>query len=152
MPVQKIGASSIAVCATLMSVVTSDMGRAEEQASLLFVQSAEAFSFDGKTMTLTGLPSNMTWFTNRPEHKAGQLTLTKFQEVWSSGNDSFAADPPNAVLHMDGSAPAIVELSSFTLSDDAISYDVIEVLDGSIPASGSGPVLILDSYWPLEVL
>ena len=61
--------------------------------------------------------------------------------MWSDGEDSFATGPPNAALVLDDGSCAVIELKTFTLDGETISYEV-EMLAGEVPASGSGTLMI----------
>lgn len=41
---------------------------------------------------------NTTWFTDRPERKAGYVSTEQFVADWNKGVNSFAKDSPNAEL------------------------------------------------------
>jgi len=75
------------------------------QSSLLFAfegRNAELKSRGGRRFTLTipirGPQHLVTWFTDRPARAAGHLTVTQLLDIWSVGDDSFAADPPNVAI------------------------------------------------------
>jgi hypothetical protein len=61
-------------------------------------QTASGVRTDGGTMTLLGLTPHTIYFSGRPQRIVGHLTTHRFLQWWSEGDDSFAADPPNAVL------------------------------------------------------
>ena len=48
--------------------------------------------------TLLGLTPHTIYFSDRPQRIVGHLTTHRFLQWWSEGDDSFAVDPPNAVL------------------------------------------------------
>ena len=64
----------------------------------MFVQTASGVRTDGGTMTLLGLTPHTIYFSDRPQRIVGHITTHRFLQWWSEGDDSFAADPPNAVL------------------------------------------------------
>ena len=67
-------------------------------------------------------------------------------QTWSRGDDSFASNPPNAVLSiLDGEEvdDVVVVLKEPRLSDGDLSYTV-SVLDGKLPASGGASSLFID--------
>src|SRR6516165_11696501 len=64
----------------------------------MFVQTARGVRTDDGTMTLLGLAPHTIYFSDRPERIVGHLTTRRFLQWWNEGEDSFAVDPPNAVL------------------------------------------------------
>jgi hypothetical protein len=76
------------------------------------------------------------------------MTNQQFVEQWAVGADSFATDPPNAVLS--GGEPAadtpsdvVVVLRHPTIGDDSVTY-TIEVLEGEVPAEAGPCTLFID--------
>jgi hypothetical protein len=67
-------------------------------------------------------------------------------DSWGGGDDSFASDPPNAVLSIFSEEEVndvVVVLQDPALVGDQMSYQV-EILDGEIPASGGASSLFID--------
>ena len=113
---------------------------------MLFVQSATSGSYDGKRLTLNGVPST-TYFSDRPKRIVGHLDTGSFVEQWAKAKDSFEADPPNAVLSVlgeEGANDSVVELSSPRLNGNQISYQV-KLLDGKPPMKFNTASLFIDS-------
>lgn len=78
----------------------------------------------------------------------GHITIERFIEWWSDGDDSFAADPPNAVLAWgepgeEAPEEAVVVISDPVVSDDGLSYQ-IKPLQGSLPTDAGPCVLFID--------
>ena len=114
----------------------------------MFVQTARGVRSDGSTMTLVGLTPNTIYFSDRPQRIVGHITTKRFIEWWSDGDDSFAADPPNAVLAWgepgeEAPEEAVVVISDPVVSDDGLSYK-IEPLQGSLPTEAGPCVLFID--------
>jgi hypothetical protein len=68
-------------------------------------------------------------------------------ESWDKGDDSFASNPPNAVLsifHPEGVSDIVVELMDPSLTSGQLTY-VVEILDGEMPASGGPSALFIDT-------
>ena len=91
--------------ATLLASVTAPSTAAAQTAAqdcqagrLLFVQTANAMSFDKATnkLTLHGVSPVTVFFSDRPERIAGNMKTSAFVPFWSQGKDSFLSDPPNA--------------------------------------------------------
>lgn len=69
-----------------------------ERIDALFVQNASAFSSGRGTITLHGLTSSTVYFADRPRREIGHIPSHRFVELWAAGVNSFAVDPPNAVI------------------------------------------------------
>jgi hypothetical protein len=114
----------------------------------MFVQTASGVRADDKTMTLLGLTPHTIYFSDRPERIVGHLTTDRFLQWWSEGDDSFAADPPNAVLAWgepgdDAPDEAVVVISDPAIVKDGLRYQ-IEPLQGTLPAQAGPCVLFID--------
>ena len=112
---------------------------------MLFVQSATSGSYDGKRLTLNGVPSTI-YFSDRPERIVGHMDTGSFVSQWVKGKDSFEADPPNAVLSIlgdDGANDSVVELSNPRFKGNQISYQV-KLLDGMPPKKFNTASLFID--------
>ena len=69
-----------------------------EDIEALFVQTAARMTGEGDRLVLhTASPSTL-YFADRPQREVGHMTTSSFVELWSQGENSFATDPPNAVL------------------------------------------------------
>lgn len=115
---------------------------------LMFVQTATGVTFDGTTLTLSGLPAATVFFSDRPERLVGHMANDRFVELWNYNVEGFKADPPNAALSMGGGGdaePVIVELSSAKLDGNSIAYQV-RVLSGTLPASAGEATLFIDPW------
>jgi hypothetical protein len=109
----------------------------------MFVQTAPRAVSDGERLTLEGVAPATLFFSDRPQRVVGHLSNADFVGLWAEGENSFAEDPPNAVLaylEPEDGAPedAVVVLRDPATSDGSVSY-AIEVLEGSVPAA-AGPV------------
>ncbi len=117
-------------------------------ADWLFVQNAQAVTFDGHTMTLQGVTPQTVMFTDRPQRMSGDISTTAFTKTWTEGKDNFQKDPPNATLSVvvDGKEQtAVVELSNPRLAGNDLTYDV-RVLNGDVPQKGGSATLFID-WW-----
>jgi len=127
-----------------------------ERIDALFVQSASAFSSDAGTITLHGVADSTVFFADRPRREIGQIPSRRFLELWDAGANTFAVDPPNAVLSFlddDGGAPenAVVVLRGPRLEEGTLSY-AVEVLEGSLPRSWGPCTLFIDVFGRPRVL
>jgi hypothetical protein len=136
------------VLATVVNPVTaSHIIDESENPQFLFVMSATAGSYEGQTLTITGVPS-VTYFSDRPYRIAGHITLEKFVELWGEGSDSFKTDPPNATLSIlgkNGNTDVIIELTNPLLIENGVSFKII-ILEGAIPGSFNSTALFIDPF------
>jgi len=113
-----------------------------ESIEALFVQSAHGLTTSNGSVTFHGLAHSTIFFSDRPQRVVGHLTSKKFVEQWGEGEDSFAEDPPNAVVSFLEDGDTVPEEVTMTISDphldgDTLTYTV-DILDVMLPAS-SGP-------------
>ena len=114
-----------------------------EDMEALFVQTAASMTSDGGRITLAGLSPSTLYFSDRPKREVGHMSSRQFVDVWGEGDNSFAANPPNAVLSFAEPGDRVPEDavrgdSGPAAGGDVLSYS-IELLDGSVP-SATGPV------------
>ncbi|MFL7791691.1 MAG: hypothetical protein AB8I69_06080 [Anaerolineae bacterium] len=130
----------------------SDEDKAMEQTAqadeieALFVQSATGMAYENGRLTLNGVAPTTLMFSDRPQRVTGHVPTEEFLDAWSDGDDSFADDPPNAVLSIfseDEVNDVVVVLKDPALDADSFSYQV-DVLDGEMPASGGASSLFID--------
>ncbi|MDX2417688.1 MAG: hypothetical protein QNK19_09540 [Xanthomonadales bacterium] len=112
----------------------------------LFVQSAHSITSDGDKLTLHGVNPSTLFFSDRPERITGHGATEEWVKTWSTGEDSFAANPPNATLSILGGdeiEDVVIVLKDPQLSGSKLTYTV-EVLDGTLPPSGGASSLFID--------
>jgi hypothetical protein len=122
-----------------------------EDVEALFVQTAGSLTTDrGTSIILRGLSPSTIYFADRPQREVGHLSTQVFVNLWGEGDNSFAVDPPNAVLSF--AAPedrppeeVVVTLNDPDLQGDTISYRV-DVLDGTLPISTGPCALFIDPF------
>jgi len=130
--------------------MSDDIEQTLEEIEAMFVQVARGMTVDGERLTLDGLAPATLYFSDRPQRVVGHLSALQFVEEWDKGENSFAADPPNAVLSFldaDGETPddVIVVIKNPGLEGDRISYTV-QVLEGSLPARAESCSLFIDPF------
>jgi hypothetical protein len=114
----------------------------------MFVQVAGGANASDGMLTLHKVSPSTLYFSDRPERIVGHMTTDAFVEDWGMGPNSFAEDPPNAVLSFiepDADAPsdAVVVLRDPELTAPDLQYS-IEVLQGEMPASAGPCTLFID--------
>jgi hypothetical protein len=121
-----------------------------ERIDALFVQSATGFSSDADTVTLHGLADSTVYFADRPRREIGHIPSSRFVSLWASGINSFAVDPPNAVISFleeetGGASDAVVVLHQPSLEGRDLTYRV-DVLEGTLPAESGPCSLFIDVF------
>ena len=122
----------------------------DQQVNWLFVMTATSGSFDGKTITLHNVPPTLM-FSDRPYRIFGHMDTSKLIKEVSTGPNSFAEDPPNAVLSTFGGelpTTATVVLYKPTLTENTLSFPV-KVSEGNIPNKFEGATLFID-HWHMH--
>ncbi len=114
----------------------------------MFVQNARGLTSGYRSLTFHGLAHSTLFFADRPDRVVGYQSTRKFVDQWGEGENSFADDPPNAVISFleDGDTTpeeVTVELSNPQLREDTLTYKV-EVLDGKLPAQAGPCSLFID--------
>jgi len=116
----------------------------------MFVQTAQSIERTDGTLTLRGVTPSTLYFSDRPQRVVGHMTTADFVDLWAIGDNSFEADPPNAVLSFlepGGEVPddAVIVIREPRLSDGELSYS-IEVLEGTVPAHAGPVTLFIDPF------
>lgn len=120
---------------------------APKKVHLLFVQTAQSVEIKNNKLILKGVSPNTIFFSDRPDRITGHIATAQAMPKWSQGEDSFAADPPNAVLSViskNKTYDMVMELSNPMLKGDVLTYD-IKVLQGKTIAGGGACTLFIDS-------
>ena len=125
-----------------MNEPTIDLLESEES---MFVQTAQGVQSADGSLTLRGISPSTIYFADRPQRATGQMATADFVDLWGAGENSFEADPPNAVLSFlqsGGDVPeeAVIEIKEPRMGDGELTYS-IEVLEGAVPAQ-TGPVTL----------
>jgi hypothetical protein len=120
-----------------------------ERIDALFVQSATRFTSAGGTVTLHGLAESTVYFAERPRREIGHLRSSSFIELWDVGVNSFAVDPPNAVLSFLDDAAAhedvVVVLHDPRIAGGKLTYRV-DVLEGALPGLTGPCAVFIDAF------
>ena len=115
------------------------------------MQTAGQLTSDGeKRITLHSLSPSTIYFADRPKREVGHMATSQFVDLWGEGDNSFAADPPNAVLSFaepKDRTPeeVVVTIVEPRLNGDSLSYEV-SVLDGTLPESTGRCALFIDPF------
>lgn len=125
--------------------MTANTAPEATEAQLMFVQSAHGLTTNDGSITLHGVAHSTLFFADRPERVVGHLKSRDFVNQWGEGEDSFASDPPNAVVSFLEPGDEIPEevtvvLQDPTLHENELTYKV-DILDGKLPAT-SGPCAV----------
>ena len=116
----------------------------------MFVQVAPAAeSADGR-LILKNVAESTLFFSDRPQRVVGHIHTAQLVSVWDDGDNSFASDPPNAVLSFVGQgddvpSDIVVVVSDPVLSGADLSY-AATLLDGTLPTSTGACTLFIDPF------
>src|SRR5512143_797807 len=110
-----------------------DLQKELAEIEAMFVQTARRMTKSNGNITFHDLSPATLFFSDRPQRVVGHMTAKQFVEEWSVGENSFADDPPNAVisfLEAGDVTPedAIVVLKDPHLEGSAITY-AVELLE-----------------------
>ena len=122
-----------------------------EDIEAMFVQTASEAAAEGIVLTLHDVSRSTLYFSDRPKRVVGHVTSEMFVDLWDQGENSFAEDPPNAVLSFlepgaDVPDDVVTVIKSPRMEGASLSDD-IEVLEGKMPAHAKGGVtLFIDPF------
>lgn len=114
----------------------------------------------GYFLTLYGVSKNVTYFSERPNRKAGRVSTEQFLSNWSKGENSFRKDEPNAGIVTYSQTLGPVRYSDFPVilknphyEEDAnrATFDIKRLEVGeTIPTGDLGEItLFVDGNVPL---
>ncbi|HEY6283982.1 MAG TPA: hypothetical protein VIW22_08675 [Nitrososphaerales archaeon] len=131
-----------------MNLMSENTDPQVDQIEALFVQSARGLTSGDGTVTFNGLAHSTLFFSDRPKRVVGHLHSKKFVDQWGDGEDSFATDPPNAVVTFLEDGDVTPEEVTMTISDPKLNGDTltykVDILDGTLPASAGPCSLFID--------
>ena len=133
------------------------VGRAEEKKKtdeskiqLMFVQTADDFKADDKTLRLVNVGQQTLYFSDRPVRVAGHLAMPAYMDEWKAGEgpDNFGSDPPNATLSVYESGRhentlAVVKISHPVIDGKDLVYNY-KLIEGAMPKAGGATALFID--------
>ncbi len=130
--------------------MTDDIEQTLEDIAALFAQTARQLTAEGDKVTFHGASPTTLYFSDRPRRVVGHLTTKQFVNEWGVGENSFAEDPPNAVISFVESGDqtpedAIVVLKDPVLESDSLTYTV-DILEGSLPTKGELVSVFIDPF------
>ena len=116
----------------------------------MFVQTANAITSDGTTLTLKDVTPSTLYFSDRPKRIVGHMTTVDFVDLWAEGENSFEEDPPNAVLAFlepgdEAPEDAVVVIQQPRLENGELSYS-IKTLEGTVPTQAGPVTLFIDPF------
>jgi len=117
-----------------------------KEVQYMFVQNADSINMSSEQLTLQKVSPTTIFFSDRPERIAGHMTTADFVDEWNEGENSFADDPPNAVLSVfseDNISDFVLELKNPRLEGLNLVYD-IKLVDGEMLSSGGASSIFID--------
>jgi hypothetical protein len=118
------------------------------ECEMLFVQDARDIEMTADALTLKGADPLITFFCDRPVRHAGHLTNEEYLQSWdhAMGQESFEADPPNAMISMlDGEMAhdVVVELlDKPTVNGEDFVYKIFILQGEAFTQKGPGTLFI----------
>jgi hypothetical protein len=112
----------------------------------MFAQTARGVTISDGRITLTGVSHSTLFFSDRPYRLTGHIPTDDFISQWGVGDDSFANEPPNALLSLfedDHVNDVVVVLTDPVSSNGDLSY-AVEVTDGELAPSTGPASLFID--------
>ncbi|MEX0385888.1 hypothetical protein [Spiribacter onubensis] len=142
--------AAMAITGTMLT--TAVFAADEDRAEWLFVHSADGVELVDETTLVVPLEREIFAFTDRPARDHLYLNAHEFVAIWNDGEDSFADDPPNAVLTWieNGEVQELeVELLDAEVEDHgrSVHYEIAVEGDASGPAEGIDAALYIDDFW-----
>jgi len=140
----------------LVALCGLPLARAADQPKiqLMFVQTAEDFKADAKTLRLVNVGKQTLYFTDRPVREAGHITMPDYLKEWTAaaGPENFSKDPPNATLSVyeagrNENVLTVVEISNPVVDGNDLVYSY-KLIDGKMPKSGGATALFIDWIGP----
>jgi hypothetical protein len=130
--------------------MSDDLQKELEEIEAMFVQTARRMTRDDGSVTFHDLSPATLFFSDRPQRVVGHMTAKQFVDEWSVGENSFADDPPNAVISFLGEGDAtpedaIVILKNPRLEGTSLTYSV-DLLEGTLPASAESCSVFIDPF------
>ena len=125
---------------------SQDQSAQSDDFEALYAQTAAGMAYENGRLTLNSIAPTTLYFSDRPQRITGHVPTEEFFDTWGEGDDSFASDPPNAVLSIFSEEEVndvVVVLQEPALVGDQMSYQV-DILDGEMPASGGASSLFID--------
>ena len=120
----------------------------QDSIEAMFVQSAHGLTSSAGAITLQGLGHSTLFFADRPQRVVGHMSTRKFVDQWGEGVNSFAIDPPNAVVSFLENGDTTPEDVTVVLRDPVIEGDnityQIDILNGKLPARAQACSLFID--------
>lgn len=135
--------SGIFLCLSFFSLAGAE--EKAEMAELLFVQNAHDVTLEKGKLTLQKISPTTIFFTDRPKRIAGHMTTKDFVAEWGAGDNSFAADPPNAAISIFGKdeiVDIVVTLKNPRFEGANLLYDIDILQEDLKPISGQCSVFI----------
>jgi len=149
-----MAAAALTAAATPIATLLNPASAADPKIQLMFVQSAEDFKADAKTLRLVNVAPQTIYFTDRPVRMAGHITLQDYMKEWTAaaGPDNFSKDPPNATLSVYEAGKkenvlTVVEISKPVIDGKDLVY-TYKLLEGTMPKSGGATALFIDWIGP----
>jgi hypothetical protein len=122
----------------------------QNKIQLMFVQTADDFKADDKTLRLVNVGQQTLYFSDCPVRVAGHITMPAYMDEWKAGEgpDNFGSNPPNATLSVyeagrHDNTLAVVEISYPVIEGKDLVYQY-RFIKGPMPKAGGATALFID--------
>jgi len=143
-----------AVAQVQTSTTSSAAGKVKECRHLYLIKGNGSITGNQQTgfkLILRKTDSTIIWFADRPVRKAGSMKIADFMKAWRKGKDSFAVDPPNAVIVTATGAPMVVKLTLLDYKDGSDTF-ALKSIDGKLVTYSGHISVFIDAGMQIFVL
>jgi hypothetical protein len=136
-----LGPMMLGATGKLPMAIAQEPQDGEEICQALFVQDAKGVELKKDSIILKEPNDHLIFFCDRPVREAGFLTWDAFMDSVTSGENSFAQNPPNASLTIVDNEGQIHELILFLMgepikAENKITFPVEYIIGGPYPIDG----------------
>jgi hypothetical protein len=113
-----------------------------------FVQNARSMECADNRLSLRGISPATLYISDGPPNLVGHITARQFVDLWTQGEQSFADNPPSAVLSFVGDSDrlppdVVLLLRRPRLYLNTLAYEC-EAIEGSLPSSAGACSLFIE--------
>lgn len=139
---------TLLVFSTAFATAAQLNNSSDRDVTWLFAVNASKGATNGEILTLKISP-HVIYFSDRPHRLAGNISAADLVDLWNrKGPNSFAEDPPNAVITLfehAGADSAVIKISDPKLLGKKLSFKV-DVIEGELPEKFKHASLFIDGY------
>lgn len=122
----------------------------DETAQLMFVQTSDGVRIDtdASTLRLVNVNPQTLFFADRSERLGGHLKMDAYLSYWTTGENDFDKNPPNATLSVyeegsDNNSLVVLEIKKPVVDGKDLTYHY-KVIEGAMPEGNGASALFID--------